>query len=137
MVRAPRRAEYFPSYYVESLGGNGRTLGFDGASDPIRREALNRARDTGKPTATDPLTLMQDVQRQAGFLVFLPIYRSGLPHDTVGERRLNLQGYVNGAFRIRDIMNTVLKSAEVQNIETRLYDARGGEKKRLLYDRSK
>ena len=135
LVRAARRAEYFPAYYIESLGGNKRALGFDSASDPTRREALKRARDTGKPTATDPLTLMQDVQRQAGFLVFLPVYRSGLPHDTVDERRLNLQGYVNGAFRIRDIMNTVLKSAGVQNIETRLYDAQGGGKKRLLYDR--
>ena len=133
-VRAARRAEYIPAYYSESLSGNGRALGFDAASDPTRREALNLARDTGKPTATDPLTLIQDFEREGGFVVFLPIYKPGLPHDTPDERRLNLQGYVSGAFRIRDMMNTALKGAKVGVIDIRLYDARDGEKKRLLYE---
>jgi CHASE1-domain containing sensor protein len=138
LVRAAPRAEYIPVYYSESVSGNGRALGFDAASDPIRREALNRARDTGKPTATDPLKLIQDFEREGGIVVFLPIYKPGLPHDTVQERRVNLQGYVSGAFRIRDIMNNTLKGAKVGDINIRLYDARGGEKKRLLYeDRSK
>ena len=58
-------------------------MGFDAASDPTRREALNRARDTGKPTATDPLTLIQDIKREGGFVVFLPVYRPGHPQNTV------------------------------------------------------
>jgi PAS domain S-box-containing protein len=134
LVRAARRAEYIPAYYSASVRGNGRALGFDAASDPTRREALNRARDTGKPTATDPLTLIQDFEREGGFVVFLPIYRSGLPYGTLEERRVNLQGYVSGAFRIRDIMNTALKSAKLDDSEIRLYDAGGGEKERLLYE---
>ena len=101
LLRAARRAEYIPVYYLESVRGNRRTLGFDAASDPTRREALNRARDTGKPTATDPLTLLQDVEREGGFVVFLPIYKPGRPQNNLEERRLNLQGYVSGAFRIR------------------------------------
>ena len=56
LVWAARRAEYIPVYYLESVRGNERALGFDVASDPTRREALDRARDTGQPTATDPLT---------------------------------------------------------------------------------
>jgi PAS domain S-box-containing protein len=134
LVRAARRAEYIPVYYSASVRGNERALGFDAASDPTRREALNQARDTGKPTASDPLTLIQDVQREGGFVIFLPLYKPGRPQNSLQERRLNLQGYVSGAFRIRDIMNTALKGATVENIEIRLYDARGGEKKRLLYE---
>src|SRR5262245_48088118 len=134
LVRAARRAEYIPVYYSESVSRNGRALGFDAASDPARREALNRARDTGQPTATDPLTLIQDIERDGGLVVFLPIYRSALPHDTLEERRVNLQGYVSGAFRIRDMMNTVLKGAKVEDIEIRLYDGSGGEKRRVLYE---
>jgi PAS domain S-box-containing protein len=41
---------------------------------------------------------------------------------------------VSGAFRIRDIMNTALKSAKLDDIEIRLYDAGGVEKKHLLYE---
>jgi PAS domain S-box-containing protein len=134
LVRAGRRPEYIPVYYAESVRGIGRALGFDAASDPTRREALNRARDTGKPTATDPLTLLQDVEREGGFVVFLPIYRPGRPPNSLQERRLDLQGYVSGALRIRDIMAIALKGAMVEDIEIRLYDARGGENKRLLYE---
>jgi PAS domain S-box-containing protein len=134
LVRAAPRDEYIPVYYLESVGGNGRALGFDLASDPTRREALNGARDTGKPTATDPLTLLQDIEREGGFVVFVPIYKPGLPHETVEERRLNLQGYVSGAFRIRDMMNTALKGAQMDGIEIRLYDDRDEERKRLLYE---
>ena len=134
LVRATSRAEYIPAYYLESVRKNGRGLGFDAASDPTRREALNRARDTGEPTATDPLTLIQDIEREGGFVVFLPIYKPGRPQNSLQERRLNLQGYVSGAFRIRDMMKTALKGAKMEGIEIRLYDARGGEKKRLLYE---
>jgi PAS domain S-box-containing protein len=134
LVRAARRAEYIPVYYLESVRGIGRALGFDAASDPTRREALDRARDTGRPTATDPLRLIQDIEHEGGFVVFLPVYRPGHPQNSLQERRLNLKGYVSGAFRIRDMMNTALKGAKVEDIEIRLYDARGGEKKRLLYE---
>jgi CHASE1-domain containing sensor protein len=134
LVQATQRAEYVPVYYLESVRGNRRSLGFDAASDPTRREALNRARDTGKPTATDPLTLIQDIEREGGFVVFLPIYKPGRPQNSLQERRLNLQGYVSGAFRIRDMMTTALKGAHTEDIEIRLYDARGGEKKHLLYE---
>jgi CHASE1-domain containing sensor protein len=134
LVRAAPRAEYVPVYYSESIRRNGRVLGLDALSDPIRREALNRARDTGKPTATDPLTLMQDFEREGGFVVFLPIYKPDLPREALEERRLNLQGYVSGAFRIREIMNTALKGEKMEDIGIRLYDAKGGEKKRILYE---
>src|ERR1044071_5483088 len=133
LVRAAQRAEYIAVYYAESLRGSRRAMGFDAASDPTRREALNRARDTGKPTATDPLRLIQDSERQGGFVVFLPVYKPGHPQNSPEERRLNLQGYISGAFRIDDMMNTALKGAKVDDIEIRLFDARGGGKKSLLY----
>ena len=47
MERAPRRAGYFPVYYVEPLTGNEAAAGFDLASDATRLEALEKARDTG------------------------------------------------------------------------------------------
>src|SRR5262249_13196191 len=144
--RGAPNISHIPVYYLESVTGTGRALGFDAASDPTRRDALDRARDTGQPTATDPLTLIQDIEREGGFVVFLPVYKPGRPQHSLQDRRFNLQGYVSGAFRIRDVMNTVLtgiyplfvsplaKGAKVEDIEIRLYDASGGEKKRLLYE---
>ena len=137
LVRAAQRAEYIPVYYLESVSGIRRSLGFDAASDPTRREALNRARDTGKPTATEPLTLIPNVELEPGFVVYLPIYKSGHPQNSLKERRLNLEGYVSGVFRIAEMVKTSLRGANTKDLEIRLYDdndKRGGEKNRLLYD---
>ena len=60
MVRAARRGEYFPVYYVEPYKGNEVALGFDLASNPARLAALGRARDTGAPTATPRIVLVQE-----------------------------------------------------------------------------
>jgi len=135
LARAAPRAEYVPVYYLEPYVGNESALGFDVASDPVRREALNQARDTGKPRATDATTLVQDAELKPGFLVFLPIYRNGLPQRTPEERRRNLQGYATGAFRVSDLIKTSLKGGEEpKDVEIRLYDDTGGGKRRLLYD---
>jgi CHASE1-domain containing sensor protein len=128
LIRAGRRAEYFPVYYFESRWPVARSLGFDLALDPVRREALDRARDTGKPTATDQITRIRDTSGEASFLVFLPIYRSRADQN-VAERRRNLQGYVTGAFRIREIINDVLTNADANDINLRLLNlGRKGEK---------
>jgi len=43
MKRAEKRKEYFPVYFVEPYKGNEVALGFDLASNPTRREALEVA----------------------------------------------------------------------------------------------
>ncbi|MBL7134087.1 MAG: CHASE domain-containing protein, partial [Phycisphaerae bacterium] len=93
MVRAPRRQEYFPVYFVEPYKGNEIALGFDLASSPARLEALNRSCDMGKAAATARVTLVQETGRQFGLLVFLPVYKKGAPTDSVDDRRANLEGF--------------------------------------------
>ena len=103
MIRAAKRAEYFPVYFVEPYVGNETALGFDLSSDAARLEALNRARDSGELVATSRITLVQETGDQFGFLVFIPIYRNGAPKSTIGERRENLVGFSLGVFRIGDL----------------------------------
>ncbi len=55
VVRAAKREEYFPVHFVEPLSGNEPAVGFDLASEAVRREALARARDLGNGAATAPL----------------------------------------------------------------------------------
>ncbi len=132
LIRAGQRAEYFPIYYFESRAGGKRSLGLDIAFDPVRREALDQARDTGKPAASDRITLVKDTTGEPSFLVFLPIYRSRAD-DKVEERRRNLQGYVGGAFRVREIINDVRTSADVKEIQIRLFNVGSGGDKSLWY----
>jgi PAS domain S-box-containing protein len=132
VVRAGQRPEYMPSFYQQSVRGNGRSLGFDTASDRRRREALDRARDTGLPTATDTLSLISN--DEPGFVVFLPVYYVGRPQNSLQERRLNLQGFVSGAFRIGDIIKSALRNQDAEGFSIRLYEYKREGMETLLYN---
>ena len=103
MTPAASREEYFPVYYLEPFQGNEGALGFDLASNPTRLEALIKSRNSGLSVATARITLVQETGDQFGFLVFLPVYRNGVPTETLADRRENLSGFVLGVYRIGDI----------------------------------
>jgi PAS domain S-box-containing protein len=106
---AGERAGYAPVLYLEPADdSNRRALGFDMYTDPVRRPALERARDTGAAVVTPMLTLVQDAGAgpgaQPGFLMILPVYRNGVPAETIAERRAALAGYIYAPFRFADLV---------------------------------
>ena len=83
------RAEYHTVLYLEPQDRrNQAALGFDMSIDPIRREAMDRARDTGDAAMTGKVTLVQEIEgpKQPGFLIYVPVYRGGTVPPTVEER---------------------------------------------------
>ena len=135
MVRAGRRDEYFPVYFVQPYQGNERALGFDLASNPTRLKALKRARDLDGPVATSRIRLVQETGDQYAFLVFLPIYRPGAPDTTVAQRRLNLQGFALGVFRIGSVVETALEGVDAAGIHLVIEDESAGSDDRRLFER--
>ncbi|NQT15840.1 MAG: CHASE domain-containing protein, partial [Planctomycetes bacterium] len=133
MVRASRRDEYFPVSFVEPYHGNEAAVGLDLASEPARREALDRARDTGEVAASARVRLVQDTGGPFGLLVVLPIYHKGTPTDTVEDRRKNLQGFVLGVFRPTDIVEKALACLQPESIDVRLTDESAPAGKRSLH----
>ncbi|MBE9179854.1 CHASE domain-containing protein [Oculatella sp. LEGE 06141] len=122
IVRAQPRSEYFPVCYVEPFDTNQLALGFDLASDAIRRSALEKARDTGAIALSGRVELIQEQQRQFGVLVILPIYSQDAVLETVSSRRQHLQGFVLGVFRLADIIRNALPGLNLENIDFYLYD---------------
>jgi signal transduction histidine kinase len=106
------RDEYTSIVYLEPLDvRNQRAIGYDMFSDPIRRAAMERARDTGEPAASGKVTLVQEFERgntQAGFLIYVPVYERGRSPETVEERRAALVGYVFSPFRANDLLRGIL-----------------------------
>jgi PAS domain S-box-containing protein len=135
LVRAAVRPEYVAVTYIEPSAGNASALGYDVASEPERLGALHGARDTGAPRATGRLMLVQETSQQFGLLIFLPLYRTGLPPDTVEARHQHLHGYVTGVFRIGDMMEAALRTFERKSLGLRLEDAMAPVGERLLYSR--
>lgn len=48
---------HYPAFYIESQTGHGKSLGYDLYSEPQRRAAIDKALQTGLPSATDPIRL--------------------------------------------------------------------------------
>ncbi len=131
-----RRAEYAPIIYLEPFAErNLRAFGYDIFSEPVRRAGLEHARDTGEAAISGKITLVQETgeNTQAGFIMFLPIYRKGVPTDTVEQRRHALEGYVDIAFRMEDLMRGIL-SQNVHDVDIEIFDGAGTEEASLMYD---
>ncbi|MFV3306778.1 response regulator [Pseudomonas sp. NY15181] len=105
------RDEYIVVQYSSPMDWrNRRTLGFDMLTEPVRRAALDLARETGEVSLTGPLKLRQETEQQAqsGVILYMPVYRPDAPSTSVEERRAGLLGMVCGAFRINDLMAGIL-----------------------------
>ncbi len=104
LVRAADRSLYYPIQLITPLQGNKALLGFDVSSESIRREAMEKAADTGAAIVTRRIQLVMDKEQPYGFLVFLPVYYDKMPHDNIERRRIALKGFIVGVFRSGDIM---------------------------------
>jgi CHASE1-domain containing sensor protein len=107
---ADSRERHYVVTMVEPIERNRIALGFDLASDPVRREAADKAADTGQPTMTRRLRLVQ-APELPGVLLFLPIYDRSHPTTDVAGRRGALLGWVYGAFVLDELLTDIRRSA--------------------------
>lgn len=124
----PSDGPVLPIDFIEPQVGNERAFGLDFMSEANRRTAAERARDTGLPSATGPITLVQETETQRAFLVMLPIYDAA-DVSTLDERRDAFVGVTYAAFRMGDLMNGVLGADGPDHVA--VFDVESGE---VLYD---
>jgi diguanylate cyclase (GGDEF)-like protein len=132
---AGEREVYSAIVYLEPFSGrNLRAFGFDMFSHPVRRAAMERARDTGRAALSGKVTLVQEAgeNRQAGFLIYLPLYRPGAPVETIEQRRANLVGWVYAPFRINDFMSGLMGET-ANNLSVKIYDGKEISNQALMY----
>jgi len=110
-LRPPgQRPEYAPIVQIEPMMGRNLALtGYDTYADPVRRQALERARDSGNPALTGKLQLVSETPEdpQPGVVIYQPIYAPHLPRATMEERRAHLIGWAFAPFRMGDLMATL------------------------------
>jgi PAS domain S-box-containing protein len=130
------RAEYFPIVYLEPFDWrNQRAFGYDMSTEPTRRAAMEHARDTGGAAVSGKVILVQETEEdvQAGFLMYLPVYRQDAPAATAEERRTALKGFVYSPFRMDNLMQGML-GARAGDIELQIYDGERVQPSALMYD---
>jgi len=118
---------------------NLRAFGFDMYSEPVRRAAMERARDSGQAALSGKVVLVQEGAhageagaRQSGALMYLPVYRAGQLSGTVDQRRAALAGWVYAPFRMDDLMRG-LGGAHSLDLDIEIHDGDPRGEATLLY----
>ncbi|MDD2924862.1 EAL domain-containing protein [Rhodoferax sp.] len=151
---ASARAEGYPQYDIRPAGArdiyssivylepadwrNQRAIGYDMYSEPVRRAAMERSRDEDRTMISGKVQLVQETEQdvQAGFLMYVPVYRTLSQHDRLAERRANLIGWAYAPFRVNDLMSGILgqRLGDVgAALRLEIYDGDGVQERQRLF----
>ncbi|HEX5701486.1 MAG TPA: SpoIIE family protein phosphatase [Rubrobacter sp.] len=144
LVPGGERRVYFPITYIGPLNtANQERFNYDFYADPVHREAMDQARDTGEPQATKMVDVLTeapedhsaDLALRSGFVVYLPIYQKGEPLETAAERRNALRGFIVGRFISEELLDGIFKGSFDPAIDFEVYDGEDTSSSPLLFDR--
>ena len=103
------------------LATNQQVMTFDMSAHESRREAIQRAVDSGYVALTRPVAHAVDNIGEPGLLAYLPVYRLGLPLVSVDARRSALIGVAVASYSLEFLVRSELGRAflEAMDIEIR------------------
>lgn len=140
-VRSTGNEEIYTSiiYLEPFVDRNLRAFGYDMYSEPIRRKAMEQACDYDIAALSGKVLLVQETGKdmQAGTLMYVPVYRNGLPTNTIEERRSAIIGWVYSPYRMIDLMQGILGRWDLHDnntIHLQIYDNDSISPNSLLFD---
>jgi PAS domain S-box-containing protein len=103
------RTIYVPVVMVTPFDArNKAAMGYDGFSNPVRRAAMEWARDNGTVAMSGQVTLaVRETTVQPGFLMYAPVYTRFPPSASMADRQAAIKGFVAGAFRMHDLIRGI------------------------------
>jgi PAS domain S-box-containing protein len=116
--------------YIEPEGSNLGAQGLDIGSEARRRAAALRATDTGEPSITAAITLVQDSHKTPGVLLYVPVYAQGTRPLTAEQRRASLLGLLYAPILISELLDG-MPDAGPGRMAFELFDSAGASGTRL------
>ncbi len=121
LMRAGDRADYVAVGYIAPLQGNLPAIGYDINSEPVRQDAIRRARESRRPSVTATIQLVQENQKRVGALLLHPAYAaapggSDAPADTI------LTGFAVGVIKLDQMVQIATDSARVYGLAFEIDD---------------
>ncbi len=115
---------YAPVIYIEPYTGiNLSTFGIDMYANPVFRTSMEYACDFDTTVISGKINLAPTSQQpsQTGFQMYTPIYRNGLPHNSLVERRTNLAGWVFATLSMNNFLRNVFDE-QANGIQIEIFD---------------
>ena len=116
------RPHYSVLVYVEPIASAAEKYGYDIAARPLIAEALEQSRDTGRISNSGVPVPMEGRPQLTGMAMRLPVYRFGMPTDTLEQRRAAYQGSVGIGYDLVAMMRSALADMPVRNVRLTLFD---------------
>lgn len=119
------RPEYAPVIYLAPASRGTRSLiGRDMYIEATRRDAMQRAMESGRPWLSGPVELFLDSGGSSvrSLIFYTPVYRGGEHPVTVAARRAGMLGWVYIPFRMPKFIDMTLKSVK-RKLKLRISDA--------------
>ncbi len=116
------------------IGRNRAPIGIDIWGNAARRQAMEKARDSGMPAITGAVQLVvdKDAEPSPGFIMYLPIFANDGSRATVSQRRAHLIGWVYAAFRMNEFMAS-LYVKPASGLAFAIYDGADPRDEALMY----
>ena len=130
------REESFPIEYAYNFTFQPSAFGLDRFASAKYRKTMEQARDEDYKIAVPVIHswVDQGMPQEAEVLeVFMPIYRNGVMHETVEDRRQNLIGFVMGSFEIGKTAEEALQRLKAEGVEILLEDITEPTQKRICW----
>ena len=94
---------------VEPLEANAEAIGLVISDEIKRRRAAVQAMDSGEPTITNSIQLVQAAPNERGFLYYLPVYKNQSKPKSITEKRNQLIGWAYSPILMTKVIDFILK----------------------------
>ena len=142
MVRPPGpRANYSAIEFLEPFDWrNQRAFGYDMYAEPVRRQAMQRAAQTGNATITGKVRLVQETDEdlQRGVLIYVPVYTDQGQRPGISQR--TLRGWAYSPLRMNDVVSSaidIIDNIDLAGTGVLVFDGAKPNAKDLLFDNLK
>lgn len=136
-----RRSQYSSIEFLEPFDWrNQRAFGYDMYSEPVRRQAMERARKTGTASLSGKVRLVQETEAdlQRGVLIYVPIFSDHGEVTASADRRL--VGWAYSPLRMNDVVNNAIATIDnpdMAGTSVLVFDGEQPIASQLLYDGQK
>ncbi len=103
--------DLYPVLYLTSPQEFSPMLGVDLGVEPIRRQTIEQARDSGEAILSPPLSLMNDNEGRTSMILMRPLYAKNQPTFTLEQRRRAFQGILSTPVILSDLIGKSLSQA--------------------------
>lgn len=120
LVPAKKRREYFPIAYIQPWEQNQKAFGYDIATNPIAKETIEKAKNTGTAVFSEPIKLIQDEDENYGYVSYAPVFNK--------QNAAELKGVVASIFNVKDVVQNSIQA------EHNLFDFLIKDAKKVIYN---